>query len=244
MVGNYDPGPPPAWETVFAQAPINFFKQNDRFRTEFSPVYYRGRLDGSARVLVIGQDPATDEILAQRILVGAAGQLVQGLLKKLGIRQSYTMFNTFLYGIRGQFNNPMRTLSANAPIRPFRNSLFDQLAATNPLEAVIAFGNAAHHAYDNWPGGQGLQVFKLVHPTAQTGITASWNQNLPNMLNTISPDPGVSPNPTPYGAKLTTQDRADIPRFDLNFSIPDWHGTGGTHSSRGGSRTKITWTSD
>src|SRR5438874_310941 len=104
MAGNYDPGPPAAWEAIFAGAPLNVYKQNARCRTEFSPVYYRGRLDGSSRILVMGQDPATDEILAQRILVGDAGQLVQGLLKKLGIWQSYTMFNTFLYGIRGQFD--------------------------------------------------------------------------------------------------------------------------------------------
>src|SRR6478609_2370304 len=29
------------------------------FRTEWGPVFHRGRLDGSARVLVLGQDPAT-----------------------------------------------------------------------------------------------------------------------------------------------------------------------------------------
>jgi uracil-DNA glycosylase len=28
------------------------------FRLEWGPVFHRGRLDGSARVLVIGQDPA------------------------------------------------------------------------------------------------------------------------------------------------------------------------------------------
>ena len=56
----------------------------------------RGRLDGSARVLVIGQDPAQHEAIARRILIGEAGHRVQGLLAKLGIDHSYTMVNTFL----------------------------------------------------------------------------------------------------------------------------------------------------
>ena len=78
-----------------------------RFRTEFGPVYYRGRLNSSVKLLVVGQDPSTDEILAQRNLVGSAGQRVQKLLSKIGITKSYVMFNTFLYGIKGQMDVAM-----------------------------------------------------------------------------------------------------------------------------------------
>ena len=56
----------------------------DSFRVEWGPIFHRGRLDGSARVLVIGQDPATHETVTRRILVGEAGQRVQGLLARLG----------------------------------------------------------------------------------------------------------------------------------------------------------------
>jgi hypothetical protein len=241
MPNSFDPGPPAVWEAVFARAPLNVYQGHPRFRTEFCPVFYRGRLDGTARVLVIGQDPATDEILAQRVLVGAAGQRVQGLLRKLGVSRSYTMFNTFLYGIRRQFDSTMRGLSVSGPIRNHRNAIFDQFVASNPVEAVIAFGNGAHHAFDNWPGGQNLTVFRLVHPTAREGIIANWNQNLAGMLAAINPDPGSAPDPTPYGANFRARDRADIPRSDLPFGIPDWHGTGGTHSTRGGSNTRIAW---
>lgn len=241
MANNFDPGPPLSWENVFVQAPINTYQQHPRFRTEFCPVFYRGRLDGTARVLIIGQDPSTDEILAQRNLIGSAGQLVQGLLKKLGINRSYTMFNTFLYGIRGQFDTTMRNLSAAGPIKDYRNTLFDRFAAENPVEAVIAFGRGAQHSFDQWPGGATLTVFRLVHPTAQQGITASWNENLPAMLAAINPDAGMTPDATLYGPQLVAGNRADIPRFDLPFGLPTWHGTGGTHSTRGSSSTKITW---
>jgi hypothetical protein len=66
------------------------------FRTEWGPIFHRGRLDGSARVLVIGQDPAQHEAIVRRILVGEAGQRAQGFLAKLGITKSYVSINTFL----------------------------------------------------------------------------------------------------------------------------------------------------
>ena len=56
----------------------------------------------SARVLVIGQDPATHETICRRILVGEAGQRAQGLLAKLGITRSYVLINAFLYSVFGQ----------------------------------------------------------------------------------------------------------------------------------------------
>ena len=72
------------------------------FRVEWGPVFHRGRLDGSARVLVIGQDPAQHEVICRRILVGEAGQRVQGFLAKAGVTSEYVMINTFLYSVYGQ----------------------------------------------------------------------------------------------------------------------------------------------
>jgi uracil-DNA glycosylase len=40
----------------------------EQFRLEWGPTFHRGRLDGSARVLVIGQDPAQHETVVRRIL--------------------------------------------------------------------------------------------------------------------------------------------------------------------------------
>ncbi|HEX2495306.1 MAG TPA: hypothetical protein VHK46_00585 [Gaiellaceae bacterium] len=66
------------------------------FRLEWGPIFHRGRLDGSARVLVLGQDPAQHETIARRILIGEAGHRIQGFLAKLGIERSYVMVNTFV----------------------------------------------------------------------------------------------------------------------------------------------------
>jgi hypothetical protein len=69
---------------------------------EWGPIFHRGRLDGSARVLVVGQDPGQHESVARRILVGEAGHRVQGFLWKLGLERSYVMVNAFLYSVYGQ----------------------------------------------------------------------------------------------------------------------------------------------
>lgn len=242
---DFDPGPSPSWTSLFSQAPADFYVQHPshRFRTEFGPIFYRGRLDGTARVLIIGQDPSTDEILAQRTLVGASGQRVQGLLGKLGVNHDYLMLNTFLYGIYGQFDKTMQTIAAGAPVLTYRNLLFDQTIATNTIEAVIAFGKGAHNSFDLWPGGQHLPVFKLHHPSARSGLLANWNKHLPQMLAAVTPEAGVNQDGTLYGMNFLPEDHVPIPRFDLPFGIPDWHGTGGTHSRRYGSG-RIIWSKD
>ena len=73
----------------------------NQFRMEWGPIFHRGRLDGSARVLIIGQDPAQHETIVRRILVGEAGRRAQGFLAKLGITSSYVFINTFLYSVWG-----------------------------------------------------------------------------------------------------------------------------------------------
>ena len=75
---------------------------SDAFRVEWGPIFHRGRLDGSARILVIGQDPAAHEAIARRILVGEAGQRVQAFLGLLGVVRSYVMVNTLLYSVYGR----------------------------------------------------------------------------------------------------------------------------------------------
>src|SRR5512147_2105399 len=72
-----------------------------QFRVEWGPIFHRGRLDGSARVLVIGQYPAQHETIVRRILVGEAGRRLQGFLTKLGITTSYVLINTYLYSVYG-----------------------------------------------------------------------------------------------------------------------------------------------
>jgi uracil-DNA glycosylase len=233
----FDPGPPPLWERIFAAAPLATYTDHPsgRFRADFGPVYYRGRLDGTARILLVGQDPSTDELLGHRALVGDAGQRVQGLLRKIGITRSYVMVNTYLFGIRGQHDTKMAQIALDPAILSFRNALLDQLADTNPIQVVITAGAAARHALAHWPHSQDLTVIDILHPSArdEAALTANWNAALPALRAAITPDEDGVIDATPYGAQFTPEDRAPLPRFDLPFGVPAWHGAGGT---------RITWT--
>ena len=185
------------------------------------------RLDGSAKVIVIGQDPAADEDVARRILVGAAGQRVQGFLRKIGLVRSYVMVNTFLYGLRGQMDQQAKQISASAAIKNWRNQLLDMLK-TPQIQAILAFGAGAHQVASLWPGSSGLFVAQLTHPSARddASLLANWNNWLPQVQTRVTADPGGTKDPTPYGTKFKKADLGPIPARDFAFGTPKWMGNG------------------
>jgi uracil-DNA glycosylase len=243
----FDKGPNASWAKRFFQAPRAHYlaHPSQRFRTEFGPVYYRGRLSGTARVLIVGQDPSTDETLAQRNLVGQSGQRVQRLLNKLGVVKSYVMLNTFLFGIKGQMDAQMNAAALEPPIRDYRNGLFDKVIAENAIQAIISFGNGADLAVANWPARPpGVPWFQLHHPSASEAIVVpNWNASLAPLNAAVTPDKPSLVNLAPYTTPLGAGDAVEIPRDDLPFGIPEWHGAGGgTRSQRDGDNV-IAWTS-
>jgi uracil-DNA glycosylase len=241
----HDPGPGCQWEELFEAAPLAYYQSysGSPFHTRFAPVFYRGRLDGTARVLVVGQDPSTDESLSGRTFVGQAGQLAQNFLAKIGITHSYVMFNTFLYGVQsGQITNALAT---DATITAYRNQLLDRAKATNTFSLVLAFGSWAETSVTSWPGLGALPFVHVTHPTAQSGVAANWNSHLATAASHVTPDPDGHVDLTPYNTSAAIPS-TDIPRRDLPFGTPTWQGTGGgTHSARGSGsafETQIIWT--
>ena len=238
----YDPGPPSEWENRFSKAPLAHYQQfPEEFRLDFGPVYYRGRLDGTARVIVVGQDPSVNEILAHRVFVGSSGQRLQGFLGKLGVTRSYLMINTFLYSINGQFTGKVKQLSAEDPILSYRNECLSALLDSNPVEAVIAVGLGAQDAVQRWPGHAQVPVVNITHPSARDAqaLLANWNQGLQALRPIVHADDGAAVDNLDYGNAFTDADHNPIPRFDLPFGIPDWHGIG-DHGERDGPKT-ILW---
>src|ERR1700760_2778093 len=136
MTHDFDPGYGNApYHDLCANAPDESVYPHADFRTEWGPVFHRGRLDGTARVLVIGQDPAQSETMARRILVGVAGHRFQGFLFKLGIERSYTMINTFLYSVYGQWSGSKH--QNDAAIVAYRNQWIKAILSNNTIDAVI-----------------------------------------------------------------------------------------------------------
>ena len=229
----WDPGPTPAIRSIFDEAPLSqYIQRPDIFRLEWGPIYYRGRTDGSATIIVIGQDPAADENLARRILVGEAGQRVQGFLSKLGITRSYIMINSVLYSIYGQFGDKLRDFMDISSVKAWRNSLLDALVASNNVQVILAFGLAARHVIESWPGAGLFQnqdkIFYLTHPTAaQRAVRQNWNARMAQIAEKVSPDSDGQVKLTPYhGSKFTKSDVSRIPLFDFGFGAPLWMGTG------------------
>ncbi|HEX2292723.1 MAG TPA: uracil-DNA glycosylase family protein [Gaiellaceae bacterium] len=203
------------------------------FRLEWGPVFHRGRLDGSARVLVLGQDPAQHETIARRILVGEAGHRIQGFLAKLGIDRSYVMVNTYVYSVFGQGRgNKHRT---NKRIAAYRNRWLSALFDSGGIDAVVALGSLADSAWETWketPEGQAVSPAyrKITHPTqpqASGGggaATRAMLQNWNAALQDLHPLPNRD-KARPlrlYGDAFEPADKKPIPSEDLPAGMPDW----------------------
>ena len=232
---SHDRGPDIAWSELFSQAPLEKYQQHpDSFRLDFGPAYYRGRLDNTARILIVGQDPAANELIGHRAFVGASGQRIQAFLRKLGISRDYLMVNTFLYPVFGQFFASLRQLSRDPEILGYRNRVFDYIAANNPLEAVVAAGAAAHDAVERWPGNTDYPIVNITHPSAHDHekLLTNWNAGVATLRGIVQAESGVEIDTSNYGTDFTDDDHQPIPRYDLPFGMPDWHGVG-SHAKRG-----------
>ncbi len=246
-LGNFDPGPPPDWEDLYRQAPLRVYinHPSNRFHCAFGPVFYRGRLDGTARVLVIGQAPSVDDVFARRVWVGRSGQHVQGFLRKLGITRSYVMVNTFLYGVRGPFDRVLRGITLETALCEYRNTVLDNFLRTNVLEAVIAVGEAAQMAVEHWDDLRygGVPVFGMAHPPSrgrdESEVLRDWRRTLADLHEVVRAE--IDPDAPPYRDRIGPDDVVAIPRGDLPFGVPDWLGTGGTHGART-RPNRIAWT--
>ena len=201
MTHTFDPGPVgEPYASLIGAYPGPDVYPPDSFRVEWGPIFHRGRLDGSARLLVIGQDPAQSEAIVRRILVGAAGHRTQGLMAKLGFDQSYVLINTFLYSVYGQTGGEQH--KDDQGIVDYRNSWLGAILGANQIEAVLALGGLADDAWQKWkqtPGAQGHSppYQRVTHPDV--------------------PGPLV-----PYGDAFKPEELVEIPEFDVPAGLPEW----------------------
>jgi uracil-DNA glycosylase len=224
------------------------------FRSEWGPIFHRGRLDGSARVLVIGQDPAAQETIVRRILTGEAGLRTQGFLAKLGVTRSYVLINTYLYSVVTQSGGD--THKNDPAIAAYRHRWIDAIFDSSHIEAVVALGTLARHAWDLWkqtPKGQATQVTfaSIIHPTADRNVHGTaqhaafvkqmlqnWNQGL-NTLKPAIAHPDAQIPLVPYGDTFTDADLAPIPEIDVPAGLPAWMRGTTLWASRNGSSAAL-----
>ena len=160
----HDPGPTAAsgWPALFAAAP-NYrglgraVLGREAFRWHHGPMFFRGRLDGSAKVVLVGQEGAQDESLSHRSFTGGTGARMQHLLRHIGLDRSYLFLNSFVYPIFGQYTDQLRPLAQDprSPIVEHRHRILDKAILDGDARLVVAVGRAAKESIATWVQAHG-----------------------------------------------------------------------------------------
>ena len=223
MPADFDPGPPHAIASICQRCPRP--SKPKAFWTAWEPIFYRGRLDGTARVLCIASDPGPTERIAHRTLVGDAGQRVQGFLEKLGLTRSYLCVNAFPYALHPSFGADAEEMLAEPEQLAWRNQFYDA-ARPGALDAVIAFGGNAQEAYDLWEHKPEVPVERIPHPSSrdEQRLLHDWRDAIVRLREIVDPDPDGDADGANYGSSFRESDYAPIPRRDLPFGVPSFLG--------------------
>jgi uracil-DNA glycosylase len=223
MAAEFDPGPPAAIAEICAVCPPPGTPK--AFWTTWGPVFYRGRLDGSARLLCIASDPGPAERIACRTLVGDAGQRVQGFLAKLGLTRSYLCVNAFPYALHPSYGQRAAELLAEPTQQSWRNLFYDTIRPPG-VQAVVAFGANAQLALEAWPGKPSVPTERIPHPSSRDSskLLHDWHAAIAALRQIVMPDPDGDASGSNYGSSFREADYAAIPRPDLPFGVPSYLG--------------------
>jgi uracil-DNA glycosylase len=264
----HDPGPTAAsgWAGLFAETPNyrglgRVVVGREAFRWHHGPMFFRGRLDGSAKVVVIGQEGAQDESLSHRSFTGGTGARMQHLLRHLGFDRSYLFLNSFVYPIFGQYTDDLRPLAQDrrSPIVIHRHRILDKAIVNGDVRLIVAVGRAAKESIATWIQAHGgsadpdrleqatlgslpsrVRVAGVVHPGAAAGgststIKADFQRTCDLVRRWIDADADwlpADPGITRNLAAPFQYRSAAIPFRDFPFGTCPRLGRGGTSSNR------------
>jgi uracil-DNA glycosylase len=271
----HDPGPADSsgWAQLFAETP-NYrglglaVVGREAFRWHHGPMFFRGRLDGSARVVVVGQEGAQDESLSHRSFTGGTGARMQHLLRHLGLDRSYLFLNSFVYPIFGQYTDDLRPLAQDlrSPIVSHRNRILDKAVVNGDVRLVIAVGRAAKESIATWIKAHGgnaqpeelhnaalgtlpnhVRVVGVLHPGGATGgstatIKADFVRAIGRIRGWLASDPGWLPIDLGMSRNLAAAfpySSVAIPYRDFPFGVSPRLGRGGTSSNRSDNQRAI-----
>jgi hypothetical protein len=221
----FDRGPSNALAQHLASFPGYTVAERKLFWYDWGPIFFRGRLTGTARLLAIASDPGPTERIACRTLVGDAGQRVQGFLSKLALTRSYVLVNAHPYALHPGRAKEALPLLANPAHRDWRNAFYD--AVTGPkLQAIVAFGAQAQEALRLWSPRPNVPTVETPHPSSHnpTVLLNEWREAITHLRGIVSPDTGGDQSLPNYGASFRESDYARIPPRDLPFGLPGWFG--------------------
>ena len=221
----FDPGPTKALARHLDDMP-SYAEKRELFWYDWGPIFYRGRLNGSARLLGIASDPGPTERIAGRTLVGDAGQRVQGFLSKLGLTRSYVLVNAYAYALHPS-RAPRRPPAAvrDDDHRRWRNKLYDMVSGSD-LEAIVAFGGEAQAALDLWDATARRAGVRAAAPEqpqpGHAGEQVARGHRRP--AGDRHPRLRRRSAAAQLRQQVPREDYARIPLRDLPFGVPEWFG--------------------
>jgi uracil-DNA glycosylase len=224
MTPEFDKGPPARFATLFAAMP-SYAAFADHFWIDWGPVFYRGRLDGSQRLICIASDPGPTERIAGRTLVGDAGQRVQGFIEKLGLTRSYLCLNAYAVALIPSHADDAEPVLSDPAHLAWRNRVYDK-AKSASVEAVVAFGEQAQRAAALWRGKGELPLINIPHPSShdEAQLLTKWRAAITQLRALITPDSDGDDSGPNYAATFRESDYRPIPRRDLPFGAPAFLG--------------------
>ena len=222
-MSEFDHGPSARLAELFDRVPDPPVK--DDFWFDWGPIFYRGRLDGSARVMCLASDPGPTERIAGRSLVGNAGQRVQGFLAKLGLTRSYVCLNAWAYAVHPSRSFAEADRLDDQDQLEWRNEVYDAVADPS-LEAIIAFGFMAQRAVALWPGRPDVELKEIPHPSnpEEEELLEAWRAAVGELREIVTSDADGDNTGPNYGSTFEESDYAPIPRRDLPFGAPSFLG--------------------
>src|SRR4051812_9138045 len=184
----FDSGPPKSVARHLAAVP-SYAPYRELFWYDWGPIFYRGRLDRSAKVLCIASDPGPTERIACRTLVGDAGQRVQGFLAKLGLTRSYVLVNAHAYAVHPGKADQALPVLGEPQQREWRNHLYDEITGPK-LQGIVAFGEQAQEALRLWDSPPDVPSFELPHPSSHdaTRLLNEWRDGIEALRSLVTSD--------------------------------------------------------
>lgn len=224
VTAEFDAGPSKSLAKHLAALPT-YAPHRELFWYDWGPVFYRGRLDRSARLLCIASDPGPTERIACRTLVGDAGQRVQGFLTKLGLTRSYVLVNAFAYALLPSKAQKATPMLSEPDHLAWRNALLDKITGPK-LQAVVAFGAQAQAAAALWDDRPDVPLLEVPHPSSRDAkrLLSEWHDAVESLRAVVTPDDDGDHSAPNYGPSFRESDYAPVPRRDLPFGLPAWFG--------------------
>ena len=94
------------------------------------------------------------------------------------------------------------------------------------LQAVVAFGQQARIALEQWDGAPDVPTFTVPHPSSRDAgrLVSEWRAAVTALRGVVTPDPDGDASGPNYGTTFAERDYAAVPHADLPFGVPPWLG--------------------